>query len=304
MNLVERTISYIKERADKIIQGGINSIPSPFVRFKSEFIGIEQKKYYIVTANTKVGKTQFANFIFVFNAIIYAYEHPDQVRLKIFYYALEETPEDITLRFMSYLLNKYAHIRISTSDLASSANVPLDDKILEALKLPTIKALLDFYNEHVEFSPTRNPTGINKEVRAFMLDNGTVHYRNVTVKDEMTGKPKEVQKFDYYKPNDPDLYTIVIVDHASLLQPEQGLTDKTKIDKMSEYFVELRNKYRVTPVLVQQQTADRESLDAFKENKLRPTAQGLADSKYTGRDKQNFQFIHLHIKNNICTFVA
>lgn len=304
MNLVERTISYIKERADKIIQGGINSIPSPFVRFKSEFIGIEQKKYYIVTANTKVGKTQFANFIFVFNAIIYAYEHPDQVRLKIFYYALEETPEDITLRFMSYLLNKYAHIRISTSDLASSANVPLDDKILEALKLPTIKALLDFYNEHVEFSPTRNPTGINKEVRTFMLDNGTVHYRNVTVKDEMTGKPKEVQKFDYYKPNDPDLYTIVIVDHASLLQPEQGLTDKTKIDKMSEYFVELRNKYRVTPVLVQQQTADRESLDAFKENKLRPTAQGLADSKYTGRDKQNFQFIHLHIKNNICTFVA
>ena len=147
---------------------------------------------------------------------------------------------------------------------------------------------MNFYNEHVEFSPTRNPTGINKEVRKFMLENGTVHYKKVTVKDDITGKPKEVEKFDYYEPNDPDLYTLVIVDHASLLQPEQGLTDKTKIDKMSEYFVDLRNKYRVSPILVQQQTADRESLDAFKENKLRPTAQGLADSKYTGRDKQNF----------------
>lgn len=284
MNLIERTKTYIKERADKIRNGGVNCISSPFIRFRKEFIGTEQKKYYIVTANTKVGKTQFANFLFVFTNIIYAYEHPEQIRLKIFYYALEETPEDITLRFMSFLLNKYANIRISPSDLASSANVPLDDKVLEALELPQIKNLLEFYDSHVEFSPTRNPTGINKEVRNFMLANGTVHYKKVTIKDEFTGKPKEVDKFDYYEPNDPDLYTLVIVDHASLLQPEQGLTDKTKIDKMSEYFVELRNKYFVSPVLIQQQTADRESLDAFKENKLRPTAQGLADSKYTGRD--------------------
>lgn len=284
MNLIERTKTYIKERADKIRNGGVNCISSPFIRFRKEFIGTEQKKYYIVTANTKVGKTQFANFLFVFTNIIYAYEHPEQIRLKIFYYALEETPEDITLRFMSYLLNKYANIRISPSDLASSANVPLDDKVLEALELPQIKNLLEFYDSHVEFSPTRNPTGINKEVRNFMLANGTVHYKKVTIKDEFTGKPKEVDKFDYYEPNDPDLYTLIIVDHASLLQPEQGLTDKTKIDKMSEYFVELRNKYFVSPVLIQQQTADRESLDAFKEGKLRPTAQGLADSKYTARD--------------------
>ena len=75
---------------------------------------------------------------------------------------------------MSFLLNKYANIRISPSDLASSANVPLDDKVLQALELPQIKNLLDFYDSHVEFSSTRNPTGINKEVRNFMLANGTV----------------------------------------------------------------------------------------------------------------------------------
>lgn len=283
MNLIERTKIYIKERADKIRNGGVNCISSPFIRFRKEFIGTEQKKYYIVTANTKVGKTQFANFLFVFTNIIYAYEHPEQIRLKIFYYALEETPEDITLRFMSFLLNKYANIRISPSDLASSSNVPLEDKVLQALELPQIKNLLEFYDSHVEFSPTRNPTGIYKEVKNFMLDNGTVRYKKVPVRDEF-GKLKEVDKFDYYEPDDQDLYTLVIIDHASLLQLEQGLTEKSKIDKMSEYFVELRNRYKVSPVLIQQQMADKESLDAFKENKLRPTAQGLADSKYTGRD--------------------
>ena len=60
MNLIERTKTYIKERADKIRNGGVNCISSPFIRFRKEFIGTEQKKYYIVTANTKVGKTQFA----------------------------------------------------------------------------------------------------------------------------------------------------------------------------------------------------------------------------------------------------
>lgn len=49
MNLVERTLSGIQERRERLLRGGINSIPSKFARFRSEFIGIEQKKYYIVT---------------------------------------------------------------------------------------------------------------------------------------------------------------------------------------------------------------------------------------------------------------
>ena len=287
MNLIDRTFEYIKERRDKILNGGINSIPSPFVRFQDEFIGIEQKRYYVVTANTKVGKTQLASFLFLFTPLLYAYEHPDKLRIKIFYYPLEETPEDVTMRLMSFLLNKYAGIRISPSDLASSSNKALDKEVIEALNTDTIKNILNFFNEHVEFSATRNPTGINKEVEKYMRDNGEIHWKKVTVKDEITGNPKEVSKFDYYVPNDPDEYVIVFVDHVSLLSLEKGMTgDKVKpaIDKLSEYCVDLRNRYRVSPVLIQQQSAERESLDAFKENKLRPTQQGLGDSKYTARD--------------------
>ena len=284
MNLIDRTFDFIKERREKILKGGINSIPSPFVRFSDEFIGIEQKKYYIVTANTKVGKTQLASFLFLFTPLLYAYEHSEQMRLKIFYYPLEETPEDVTLRFMSFLLNKFAGIRISPSDLSSSSNKPVPENVIEALHSDTIQDILKFYNEHVEFSATRNPTGINKEVEKYMRDNGEIHWKKVKVKDDFTGASKEVNAFDYYTPNDPDEYVLVFVDHVSLLQPESGLTEKSKIDKLSEYCVILRNRYGVSPVLIQQQAAERESLDAFKENKLRPTQQGLADSKYTARD--------------------
>ena len=283
MNLIDRTFDYIKERRDKILKGGINSIPSPFVRFSDEFIGIEQRKYYIVTANTKVGKTQLASFLFLFTPLLYAYEHPEQLRIKIFYFPLEETPEDVTLRFMSFLLNKYTGIRLSPSELSSSSNKALDENVIEALNSDTIKDILNFYNEHVEFSATRNPTGINKEVEKYMRDNGTIHWKKTKIKDDFGGI-REVEAFDYYTPNDPNEYVLLFVDHVSLLQPENGLKDKAVIDKLSEYCVILRNRYGVSPVLIQQQAADRESLDAFKENKLRPTSQGLADSKYTARD--------------------
>ena len=49
MNVVDRTLYGIQEKRERLLRGGINSIPSRFTRFRSEFIGIEQKKYYIVT---------------------------------------------------------------------------------------------------------------------------------------------------------------------------------------------------------------------------------------------------------------
>lgn len=85
-SLRRRVIDYIKKRKKKVENGGINTIPSPFKRFSNDFIGIEQGKYYLVTGQTKAGKSQVTTFIFLYNTLMYAYKHPEQVRLKIFYY--------------------------------------------------------------------------------------------------------------------------------------------------------------------------------------------------------------------------
>lgn len=286
MNLVNRTLEYLQDRRNKLLNGGINSIPSPFVRFRSEFVGIEQGKYYVTTAATKGGKTQFTSFMFLYTPLLYAYNNPDKIRLKVFYYPLEETPEDITKRFMSYLLNDLSggEIHISPADLQSTDNSkPVPQEVLDALKEEEFQKILKFYEDTVIFSPSRNATGVYQEVKRYMEEHGTVHRRPQTVKDDF-GNTKEVQVFDHYTPNDSDEYVIIIFDHLSLIQTERGMTLKQSADKLSEYFVILRNRYNVTPVLVQQQAFDMESLDAFKANKLRPTAQGLADSKYSARD--------------------
>ena len=284
--LVDRTLEYLQERRDKLLNGGINSIPSPFVRFRSEFVGIEQGKYYVVSASTKGGKTQFTSYSFLYTPLLYAYNNPDKIKLKVFYYPLEETPEDITKRFMSFLLNHLSRgeIRISPAELQSTNNdSPVKQEILDALKEGELKNILKFYEDTVTFSSSRNATGVYNEVRKYMEDNGTVYKRPQKIKDDFDNT-KEVMVYDHYVPNNPNEYVIVIFDHLSLIQTERGMDLKQSADKLSEYFVILRNRYNVTPVLVQQQAFSMESLDAFKANKLRPTAQGLADSKYSARD--------------------
>jgi hypothetical protein len=46
-NLIDRTLKHIKARREKVLKGGVNCIPSPFKRFRKDFVGIEQKKYYL-----------------------------------------------------------------------------------------------------------------------------------------------------------------------------------------------------------------------------------------------------------------
>ena len=286
MSLIDRTLEYLQERRDKILNGGVNSIPSPFIRFSDEFIGVEQKKYYVVTGSQKSAKTQLASYLFLYTPLMFAYNNPDKIRLKIFYYPLEESPEDIMLRFMSFILNQLSKgkIRISPTDLQSSKNTrPVSQEVLEILKSEQYKEILQFFEDHVEFSTSRNPTGVWNEVKSYVESRGTVYTKKQKIKNEF-GNTEIVDAFDYYVPDDPDEYVLVFFDHISLVKTERGMTLKQSADKLSEYCVELRNKYKVTSVMIQQQMAEMESLDAYKQNKLRPTAQGLADTKYTGRD--------------------
>ncbi len=280
-------ISFLQQRRQNILDGRINCIPSPFIRFSNDFVGIEHGKLYMITANTKIGKTQVANYIFLYNTLLYAYEHAEQVRIKIYYYNLEESQENITLRFISYLLYRCSQgkIHITTKDLKSTkSNKPLDESILNLLKQEPYSSIMDFYYKCVEFRPERHPTGIKKSLESYIIENGKTHYKNTTITNKFTGEKEQVEAFDYYEPNDPDNYFIPIIDHLGLVQTESGLSLKQSMDLLSSYLVKLRNRYNISPVEIVQQAADVESSENFKLKKLRPSANGLGDSKTIARD--------------------
>lgn len=287
MGLITRVLDNLEERRQKVLTGGINCIPSPFVSFRRDFPGIEQGKYVLVSGSSKSGKSQVTNYLFLYTPILYAYEHPDQVRVNIFYFPFEETPENITLRFMSYLLYTMSgmKIRISPMDLKSTdADHVLDQSILDILKSSEYQSILQFYEEHVHFLSDRNATGIYKTVERYAQEAGTVHRKTIIIENKETGVKQEKEVFDYYEPKDPDEYVIIICDHASIQTPERGMDLRESINKLSEYMMVFRNKYHYTPVLVQQQGQETTSLEAFKEKKITPSLVGCADSRNPPKD--------------------
>ena len=81
--MIDRIINNLKTRRERVINGEVNCIPSSFTRFREDFVGIEQGKYFLVSGQTKAAKTQIATNMFVYNPLFYAYKNPDKIHLKI-----------------------------------------------------------------------------------------------------------------------------------------------------------------------------------------------------------------------------
>lgn len=283
--MIERIVEYLKDRRRRILEGEINCIPFNLPRFSNLVPGIEKGKYYLLSGATKAAKTQITNYLFVYTPILYCYKNPDKARIKIFYYALEETPDNITLRFISYLLYTLYGITIAPIDLKStSENKVLTQDIIDKIESPEIQDILKFYEDHVIFMDSRNPTGMWKDLIKYAEATGTIHKKKVDITNKETGIVEQKEVFDYYEPKDEKEYVEIIADHVSLLEPERGFDLRQTINKYSEYMMILRNKYNYIPVCIQQQSTETTSLDAFKTNKIIPTMAGLSDSKYTAKD--------------------
>lgn len=279
MTLIQRVLSNAKERREKILSGKVNCIPSPFKTFRYDFPGVELGTYYLISGGAKSSKSKITNFLFLFNSILYAYNHPELVRLKVFYALLEEKAENITGKFICYLLyilsDRKIRIDIKTFKSVDEDRI-LSPEILQLLGTLEYQSILRFFEEHVVFIPDRNPTGVYHTLEKYAEANGTIH------KKKVEGYEKEI--FDYYEPNDPDEYVLCIIDHISLISCERGMDLRNSIKKLSEYLKIVRNKYNYIPVVVQQQNSESLSLEAFKANKIRPTQKGLADSQDPGKD--------------------
>lgn len=287
MSLREKVIKHFIERREKLLNGGVNSIPSPFPRFSNDFIGFEQATYYIFTSFTKGGKSQLVSFL-LYNALMFCYNNPEaKASIKVLYVALEETPERVMTRFISWLLYEYTDhkIHISPSDLRSSKNDrPLPEEVLEVLNSSEIEAIIDYFEDHIIFIQEKNPTGIYKACRRYAEENGKTITKPAIYRDEF-GKEQKTEAFDYYVPNNPNEYVIPVIDTINIVESERGYTKKQSIDKLSEYLaIYLRNRYGQSPVVIQQQNTDNESIESVKFNRTRPTTAGLGDSKYTAHD--------------------
>lgn len=292
LKLFNRVYEDIKRRREKILSGKINCIPCSFPRFQSEWPGVEQSKFYLLTAQQKVGKTQFADKMFLYDPFFYAFNNPDTIRVKIIYFSLEISAEEKYKQFIChllYILSK-GKIRVSQRDLNSTIkDSPISEEIIEILDSDEYKAYFRFFEEHVDIiSHIRNPTGMHEYIKNYAKDHGNWEFKEIDWKNEDGSVSKKKVK-DYYVPNDPDEYVIVIIDHISLITTESeggrsmGLHES--ISKLSsKYLIKWRDDFKYSPVVIQQQALSGESTENVKLGKLKPSVADLGDNKLTSRD--------------------
>ena len=235
---------------------------------------------------SSTGKSQFTSYTFIYKPLLYCYFAKADIKVKILYFPLEETPERILQRFISWLLFEFSKgkIRISPRDLRSTIT-PVSAEVLDIINSPDIQDVIEYFEEHVIFpEESANPTGIYKYCKQYAENHGTVYTKKGKYKDEL-GVLREVEVFDRYEQEDPNEYRLIIIDTINLIDTERNMTLKQSMDKLSEYCAKyLRNRYHYSPVIIQQQAFESEGNEAFKLGRVRPSVAGLGDSKYTSRD--------------------
>jgi hypothetical protein len=285
MQIFDRVKKEFRENKQIRLDGKITAIPwLSLPKLSTVLPGVQQKRYVICTANSKVGKSKMTDFLYVYEPFDFVNTTETHIKLKIFYFSLEMSKEDKIKEVVSYKLFKETGNSISSERLGSV----FKDYILE----DSVEKIIDTYDDFFQkFESTvtyiddvRNPYGIYKYVRDYAIKNGTIIYKTVNI----DGINQQLE--DYYIPNNPNEYVIVIVDHLSLLQPEKGMDLWSAIMKFSsEYCIRLRNRFGYTVVNVQQQSAESDKQvftlrgDTIVE-KLRPSTDGMADCKLTVRD--------------------
>lgn len=284
MSLIKDVIAAAKANYQRVMSGQDINIPFPFQKFSKYVPGIQQKRYYIVTANAKVGKTQITDFLFLYHPYQYLKTRKSNIKIKVVYFTLEMSAEEKVKQALCHFLfvRSEGRIRVSPEQFDSQFGAISPSILKEAETL--VEEFENEFEPKVEFiDKIRNPFGIYSHMREYARKNGKFYNNGQLV--EIPEKAEwENYKWNKYVPNDPDEYVIIILDHANLIKAERGNDLFNSIGDLSKYFVNLRNYYGYIPVLIQQQALSQESVENLKADRLRPSADGLNMNKQTSQD--------------------
>ena len=214
----------IKEEKDA---GKLFCIPfQNYPKLAQSVPGIVPGMITMITAGSGVGKTQVAKALAVREPLEYAVKN--NMKLKIFYFALEESKQEFVDTMICNYVSQKSGIQIDILALQGYREKSIDAKIM--LIIETYVEEMEELLSNVEvIDSVYNPTGIYKYLRNYADKNGTHHYEEkVFIKNKIDEDGKKytvkekVRPYSHYVPNDPTQMTIVVVDHMSLLTPEKN----------------------------------------------------------------------------------
>lgn len=274
--------------------------------------GVQRARIYGAAGASKSGKSTFVDYAFVIQPFLYAMEH--KIPIEWIYYSFELDRVSKEFDFAAYFL--YHDFGIEKIQLEEGVTytyggkvqtvidlspdylrgrlqddngniIKVSDSIKKALITVYETRIIPLFGEYasngaqvrkgfIKFCESKdNPTGIYKSLKRHAEKSGYFLY-NSTTANRITG----------YHANNPEKFTIIVMDHLRKLIPERGWQMKQTVDKMLEYMVELRNwcGFTFVPIIhTNRGMADMEKIK-FAGDELFPSGDEIKDSGNMSED--------------------
>ena len=266
------------EKFKKGLRGLNFGLPTGMAEIDKAIGGIQKAALYGVAAGPKVGKTTFVDFSFVLSPFLYYLEvlkrgNPDDLEIEWIYFSYEIDRVKKEFKYITFFMfhdygithfnhknevyeisPNYIEGKMKDNDgeviICSEEHQKLVYKIYEERIIPlfgefdargrqTKKGLIIFVENK------ENPTGIRNFIGDYSVENGewikTKYWTTIGTDEEGHPIKEQREKRESWIPNNPNKYTIIVLDHLRKIPSERGFQKKQTVDKMIEYQVEFRN---------------------------------------------------------------
>lgn len=232
--------------------------------------GVTQGTYTLVFSPTGTGKSSIALYSYIYKPLM---EHLEDGNFKVTYFSLEMSAEMLYAKLLSmYIFEKY-NVELSTKELLSRKK----DYVLSDANYAIVKECLPWLHK------------VESVVSVYDKSLSAEGLYSILMKElELEGTFKETEERKIYIPNNENLIHLVVIDHLSLVRRSNGRTLKEEMDLISSYLVTLRNRCKISPLVIMQANRNSTAMDRRKEglNNLR-----IDDTKDTGAPAQDAEII-------------
>lgn len=256
----------ILEEVSRGRQGLNHGISIGMPKLEGIMDGNTRETYTLIMSNSGAGKTSFALYCYVYRAIM---EHLDDNDYKCLYISLEMNELSLYIKLLSIYIFETYGIQLSYKEILSRKR----EYILSEEHFELVKKCMPWVTKVKQHLEIYDKKASAKTVYALLKQ-----------RLEKIGKFVETETRLIYIPNNPNLVYNVVIDHISLVTPSENRKLKEEIDVLSSYLVTLREKCKISPVVIQQANREQGNIERFKAGK---SAFSINDAKDSGNTVQD-----------------
>jgi len=222
----------LKERIDAGREGKFQGLRNGLNRVNDYIFGIQRGTITLLGGMSGTGKTTLGDFMLL-NAI--KDSELNSIECNVHYFSFEIDELTKKCNWLSNIIYSKHGVIVSPEKIKGFGNNRLTDYEMSLVDKEIHIVEKVFSKINFTFRQI-NPTGVYRKLMDYASSKGEFSYRSYI--DDNGNEQKVISG---YKPNNPEAYNIVVLDHMALLNKERGMDNKQVIDKYSEFCVILRN---------------------------------------------------------------